>query len=78
MPDQAQGAEGGREVQEVWEPREEQEVGGEVDLLVRGAGEEGAGLGLGEVGEQALLVREEGEVGEQGQEEEEEEEVQQL
>ena len=31
-----------------------------------------------EVGEQALLVREEGEVGEQGQEEVEEEEVQQL
>jgi hypothetical protein len=72
VQDQVQGAEGG---QGVWELQEEQEEVGEVDLPVRGVEEEEAGLGLAEVGEEALLVKEEEEVEEeQGQRKEGEEE----
>jgi len=69
VQDQVQEAEEG---QGVWELQEEQEVVGEVDLLVMGVEEEEAGLGLAEVEEEALLVKEEAEVEEQGPKEEEE------
>jgi hypothetical protein len=75
VQDQAQEAEGG---QGVWELQEGQVVVGEVDLPLKGVEEEEAGLGLAEVEEEALQVKEEVEVEEQGQkkkEEEEEEEV---
>ena len=71
MQDQLQEAEGG---QGAWELQEVQVVVGEVDLPVRGVGEEGVDLELAEVGEEALLVKEEVEVVEQGQKKEEEEE----
>jgi len=83
VQDQVQVAEGGQvvgELREVQVAEGGQVVGelrevvvGEVDLPLRVVEEEGADLGLAEVEEEALLVKEEVEVVGQGQKKEEEE-----